>query len=154
MKKTLAAGLLSLFALSSCASAGEPIFYSTGTNMPFSEAVQVGDMLYLSGQIGVAPGDNKLASGGITGETRQTMDNIGATLQRRGLGFSSIVKCTVMLADMADWQAFNAVYVTYFTPGRLPARSAFGSTGLAYNGRIELECWAYNPQQRLRKNGN
>lgn len=147
MKKVVVLGLVALFAFTGCATTSEPVFYSNGSNLPFSEAVQVGDMLYLSGQIGVAPGDNKVASGGISGETRQTMDNIGATLQRRGLNYSSIVKCTVMLADMADWQAFNAVYVTYFTPGRLPARSAFGSSGLAYNGRIELECWAFNPRR-------
>lgn len=152
MKKITTFGLIALFALTGCATKPAPIFYSNGSNLPFSEAVQVGDMLYLSGQIGVAPGDNKLASGGISGETRQTMDNIGATLRRRGLDYSSIVKCTVMLADMADWQAFNAVYVTYFTNGHLPARSAFGSTGLAYNGRIELECWAYNPQPRTKSN--
>lgn len=152
MKKITTLGLIAFFAITGCATKSAPIFYSNGSNLPFSEAVQVGDMLYLSGQIGVAPGDNKLASGGISGETRQTMENIGATLSRRGLDFSSVVKCTVMLADMADWQAFNAVYVTYFTNGRLPARSAFGSTGLAYNGRIELECWAHNPQTRTKTN--
>lgn len=114
--------------------------------MPFSESVQAGDMLYLSGQIGVAPGTTTLAAGGIEGETRQTMENIRDVLARRGLDFDDVVKCTVMLADMADWPAFNAVYVSYFSPGRLPARSAFGSSGLAYGGKVELECWAYNPQ--------
>src|SRR3546814_16697146 len=96
-------------------------------------------MLYLSGQIGVAPGTTTLAEGGIEGETRQTMENIRGILIRRGLSFDDVVKCTVMLADMGAWPAFNAVYVSYFTAGRLPARSAFGSTGLAYGGRIELE---------------
>ncbi|MEQ1725086.1 MAG: RidA family protein [Sphingopyxis sp.] len=117
------------------------------STLPFSESVQAGDMLYLSGQIGVVPGTTTLAPGGIEGETRQTMENIRGVLSRRRLGFDDVVKCTVMLADMRDWAAFNTVYVSYFTAGRLPARSAFGSNGLAYGGRIELECWAYNPQR-------
>lgn len=148
MKKAATALSAILFAATifvSPAIAREPIFYPSAGNMPFSEAVQVGDMLYLSGQIGVAPGDNKVAEGGITGQTRQTMENIKATLTRRGLDFSDVVKCTVMLADMRDWAAFNAVYVSYFPNGSYPARSAFGSNGLAFNGAIELECWAYNP---------
>ena len=52
-------------------------------------------------------------------------------------------KCTVMLADMAEWEAFNKIYVTYFKPDRLPARSAFGANGLARGARVELECVAY-----------
>ena len=132
------------------ANAREPIFYPSMGNLPFSEAVQVGDMLYLSGQIGVAPGDNKLVAGGIEPQARQTMENIKATLERRNLGFKDVVKCTVMLANMADWPAFNTVYISYFPNGKYPARSAFGSNGLAYNGAIELECWAYNPQSPAR----
>ncbi len=124
------------------------VFGSNPDGLPFSDAVQAGDMLYLSGQIGVAEGTTMLVPGGIEGEARQTMDNIGAVLQRRGLGFDALVKCTVMLADMADWPAFNRVYVSYFEPGRLPARSAFGASGLAFGGRIEVECWAYNPMPR------
>lgn len=134
--------------LGACTTAqgGRPSALHYGASaMPFSESVQAGDMLYLSGQIGVTPGTTTLAPGGIEGETRQTMENIRSVLARRGLDFDDVVKCTVMLADMRDWPAFNAVYVDYFTAGRLPARSAFGSNGLAYGGRIELECWAYNP---------
>lgn len=121
-----------------------PAYYGDG-ELPFSEAVRAGDMLYLSGQIGVVPGETKLVKGGIEAQTRQTMENIKAVLKRRGLGFDDVVKCTVMLADMRDWPKFNEVYVSYFTPGKLPARSAFGSSGLAYGGRLELECWAYVP---------
>lgn len=130
--------------------AKEPVYFGT-EGMPFSEAVQVGDMLYLSGQIGVVPGTSVLVSGGIEAEARQSMDNIGAVLGRRGLGFDDLVKCTVMLADMKDWPTFNKVYLGYFKPGRLPARSAFGSTGLAYGGRIELECWAYSPVKKAKR---
>jgi len=128
-----------------------PVQYYSTKGVPFSEAVQVGDMLYLSGQIGVPPGGNALAPGGIDGEARQAMDNIGAILARRGLTFDAVVKCTAMLADMNDWPAFNKAYVSYFKPDRLPARSAFAASGLALGGRIELECWAYNPLRRHRR---
>lgn len=149
----MTAALLFSIGLTGCAvsvndhSAARPIAQHFGAStLPFSESVQAGDMLYLSGQIGVVPGTTVLVPGGIEGETRQTMDNIRVVLARRGLDFDDVVKCTVMLADMRDWPAFNTVYVGYFTAGRLPARSAFGANGLAYGGRIELECWAYNPQ--------
>ncbi len=120
-------------------------YYSNAEGLPFSEEVQVGDMLYLSGQIGVVPGTGKLVAGGIDAQARQTMDNIGSILKRRGLTLNAVVKCTVMLGDINDWPAFNAVYVGYFKPDRMPARSAFAASGLAYNGKVEVECWAYNP---------
>ena len=110
-------------------------------NLPFSEAVRVGDMLYLSGQLGNLPGSTELAPGGIEGEARQTMDNIKAILERYGSSLDRVVKCTVMMADIAEWSAFNEVYVTYF-PGPKPARSAFAASGLALGGKVEVECWA------------
>ena len=108
--------------------------------LPFSEAVQVDDTLYLSGQIGLV--DGKVPDG-IEAQTRAAMDSIGEILKRRGLTHDDVVKCTVMLDDMADWPAFNKVYITYFKPGRLPARSAFGADGLALGAKVEVECWAY-----------
>ena len=111
--------------------------------LPFSQAVQVGDVLYLSGQLGNKPGTLELVSGGMEAEARQTMDNIGAVLKENGLSFADVFKVTVMMADMAQWPAFNKVYVTYFDSGRLPARSAFGCNGLALGAQLELECMAY-----------
>ncbi len=111
--------------------------------LPFSDAVRVGDVLYLSGQMGVTPGTKTLAPGGVTAQARQALDNIGATLKANGLSFDAIFKVTVMLADMSDWGAFNEVYVGYFKPDRLPARSAFGASGLALSGRVEIEAWAW-----------
>ena len=110
--------------------------------LPFSQAVQVGEVLYLSGQIGNLPGTLKLAPGGLAAETRQTMENIGAMLKENGLSFADVFKVTVMLADMSQWTDFNKVYITYFDPGRLPARSAFGANGLALGAQVELECMA------------
>jgi reactive intermediate/imine deaminase len=113
------------------------------TGLPFSAAVRVGDVLYLSGALGAVPGELRVVPGGIVAETRQTMDNIARTLGEAGLSLDDVFKCTVMLADMAEWSAFNGLYVTYFKPDRLPARSAFGCSGLALGARVELECWAW-----------
>jgi reactive intermediate/imine deaminase len=118
---------------------GEPSV--NGQRLPFSDAVRVGDMLYLSGQLGIGQ-DGKLPAG-IEAQSRQTMDNIGAVLKGQGLGWGDVVKCTVMLDNMADWPAFNQVYVTYFPDRKFPARSAFGADGLALGALLEVECWAY-----------
>jgi len=112
-----------------------------GQALPFSDAVRVGDTLYLSGQLGIGP-DGKLPDG-IAAQTKQALDNVGAILKRAGLGYTDVFHCTAMLKDMADWPAMNAVYVTYFPEGKRPARSAFGASGLALGGLIELECQAY-----------
>ncbi len=113
--------------------------------LPFSQAVRVGDILYLSGALGNLPGRLELVQGGIEAETRQTMENIGTVLRENGLGFADIFKCTVMLADMSKWGDFNRVYLEYFAPDRLPARSAFGANGLALGAQLELECMAHMP---------
>jgi len=111
--------------------------------LPFSQAVRVGDVLYLSGALGNVPGKLELVPGGMEAEARQTMENIGAVLKENGLSFDDIFKCTVMMADMAKWGDFNKVYVSYFKPDRLPARSAFGAAGLALGAQVEVECMAY-----------
>lgn len=108
--------------------------------LPFSEAVRVGRMLYLSGALGIDD-TGALVAGGIEAETRQALANIGAVLERHGSSMDRIVKVTTMLADMAEWPAMNAAYVEQF-PGHLPARSAFGASGLALGARIEIEAVA------------
>ena len=112
-----------------------------GQPLPFSDAVRVGDVLYLSGQLGIGA-DGKLPEG-IEAQTKQALENVGAILKRAGLGYADVFHCTAMLADMKDWPAMNKVYVTYFPEGKRPARSAFGASGLALGGLIELECQAY-----------
>jgi reactive intermediate/imine deaminase len=113
------------------------------TKLPFSQAVRVSDVLYLSGSIGEIPGTMTLVPGGLAAEARQAMDNIGTVLKENGLSFRDVFKCTVMLADIAQWADFNKVYLTYFEADRLPARSAFGASGLALGARVEVECMAY-----------
>lgn len=109
-------------------------------DLPFSSAVRVGNTLYLSGNLGNVPGTLDLAPGGIVGETRQTMENIAATLRQFGASIDDVVKCTIFLADVDDWAAMNSVYRTYFD--NPPARSALGANGLALNARVEIECIA------------
>ena len=111
------------------------------SKLPFSDAVQVGNMLYLSGKIGNVPGTLELAPGGIQAETRQTLENIKASLEKYGSSMDHVIKCTVFLADIAEWGAMNEVYTTYF-PLNKPARSALGASGLALNSRVEIECMA------------
>ena len=110
-------------------------------DLPFSEAVRVGHMLYLAGQVGNRPGEMTVVEGGIQAEARQTMDNIQGVLERYGSSMERVVKCTVMIDEIEEWGAFNEVYVEYF-PGPKPARSAFGADGLALNAAVEVECWA------------
>ena len=83
--------------------------------LPFSEAVRVGHMLYLSGQLGYDAETSKLVEGGIAAETRKTMENIKATLEKHGSSMAEVVKCTVFLADIKEWAAMNEVYVPLAT---------------------------------------
>lgn len=110
-------------------------------SLPFSDAVRVGDLLFLSGKIGNVPGTRDLAPGGIQGETRQAMENIRNSLQRYGASMNDVAKCTVFLADMSEWGAMNEVYVGYF-PDNKPARSAVGVDALALGAKLEIECIA------------
>lgn len=127
-------------------SASAPEFFPAADSalrtLPFSEAVAVGDLLFLSGQIGVVPGTLSLVPGGLEPEARQAMENIKAVLERHGSSMEKVVKCTIFLADMKDWPPFNAIYRQYFSPGHYPARSAFGANGLALGARAEVECIA------------
>jgi reactive intermediate/imine deaminase len=134
-----------LLAALGCAAAPEVSFdrspETRAADLPFSDAVRVGDLLFLSGQLGVRPGEKQLVPGGVEAETAQCLENIRAILARNGSGLERVVKCTAFLADMNEWARMNAVYRRYFPEG-LPARSAFATSGLAYQARIELECIA------------
>ncbi len=145
--RCLRAALVALLAiLAACKSVSGPAppspeyLKSDVPHAPFSAAVRVGDVLYLSGQIGISA-DGTLPAA-FNEQARQTMNNIGAVLQQAGLGFDDVFKCTVMLADMSRWEDFNKIYVTYFKADRLPARSALGANGLARGALLEVECLA------------
>ena len=125
------------------AAADDIEFYSSAPDrdLPFSDAVRVGNTLYLAGKLGNMPGSMQLAPGGIQGETRQTMEHIKAAVEKYGSSMDRVVKCTVFLADIGEWAAMNEVYKTYF-PNNRPARSALGVSGLALGARVEIECIA------------
>lgn len=145
---TLALSLLGCQASAPPRAAAPPQYFPSPQaairSLPFSEAVRVGDVLYLSGQIGTAPAKLELVPGGIVPEARQTLENIRAALERHGSSLGEVVKCTVFLADIKEWSTFNEVYRQYFTRN-LPARSALGANGLAMGARVEVECIAYVP---------
>ena len=108
--------------------------------LPFSAAVRVGPMIYLSGQLWT-DSTGRLVVGGIGPETAQALANVSALLAAHGSGMDRVVKCTAMLADMGEWPAMNVEYARHF-PAGFPARSAFGTTGLVLGARVELECLA------------
>lgn len=107
----------------------------------FSSAIRAGGFIFLSGAIGTVGEQLTLVEGGAAAETRQTMENIRAVLAAAGATLEDVVKCTVFLADMADYQAVNEVYREFF-PERPPARSAVAGSGLALGARVEIECLA------------
>ena len=139
----VSAALLSV--LAGRATAAEVEFLNSAAGealgLPFSEATRVGDILFLSGQVGNIPGTLKLVDGGIAAETEQTLKNIQAVLERHGSSLEKVAKCTVFLADIREWPAVNVVYRKFFGP-RYPARSAVAGSGLAIGARVEIECIA------------
>ena len=126
------------------AAQGTTVEYSSAANpsaRTLSEFVRVGNILYLSGKLGT-DSTGKLAPGGISAETKQTLENIKAVLEKNGSSMDNVIKCTVMLADIKEWAEMNTVYVTFFKKERLPARSALGVSGLVQSARVEIECMA------------
>lgn len=109
-------------------------------NPVLSPVIRVGDVLYLSGQLGTVPGQG-LVPGGIAAETRQTLENIKQLVEAAGSGMERVVKCTVFLADITDFRAMNEVYRTFF-PVDPPTRTTVAVAGLVLNARIEIECLA------------
>jgi reactive intermediate/imine deaminase len=113
----------------------------TALGLPLSSVVKVGNLLFLSGQIGSKPGTRGPVEGGTEAEVRQAMENIKATLENAGSSMDRVVKCTVFLADMADYAAMNQVYSSFF-PKDPPARSTVAVKGLALGAHVEIECIA------------
>jgi reactive intermediate/imine deaminase len=107
----------------------------------FSPFVRANGFLFLAGQLGT-DSTGRLVAGGVVAETRQTMQNIKTLLERNGSSMDKVVKCMVLLADVNDRPAMSDVYVTFFAPDKRPARTAAGVSGLALNGKVEIECLA------------
>lgn len=119
----------------------EVVVPRTDNTRPFSPAVRTGNLVFLSGQLGTVGETRELAPGGVVGETRQALENIRAVLEKIGLGLADVVKCTVFLADIADYAEMNNVYNQLF-PKDPPARSTVGVAALVLGAKVEIECIA------------
>ncbi len=105
---------------------------------PYSQAVEVNGMLFVSGQVPIDPTTGKVVEGGIAQQTDRVMKNIGAILQEAGYSFADVVKSTCLLHDMKDFAAMNAVYEKYYAQ-EPPARAAFAVKELPLGVRVEIE---------------
>lgn len=105
---------------------------------PYSQAVEAGNTLYISGQIPINPETGKFSEGGIKEQTEQVMRNIAAILEEAGYNFSNVVKSTCLLSDMANFADMNEVYAKYY-PENQPARAAFAVKTLPLNALVEIE---------------
>ena len=128
--------------------AADPEYYSApGSKFPFSEAVRAGDFILVSGQIGqIGQGKDADPTAAFKSAAHQAMDSIQKILAEHGSSLDHVVQCQVMILDMKNWPLFNEVYATYFKPGHMPARSAFGAAALALGAPVEVTCNAYEPQ--------
>jgi len=108
------------------------------SDLPISQAIEAGGLVFLAGQVGSAPGGHGAVPGGIEAETRAMLDNVGRLLHALGLDYPDVVKCTVYLLDFTDFPAMNAVWREYF-PSDPPTRATVGVTALAADFRIEIE---------------
>ncbi len=109
---------------------------------PYSQAIRAGDFLFASGQIPLDPTTGTITEGGITAQTHQVLQNLGAVLAAAGVTFDRVVKTTIYLADMGDFAAVNEVYAGYF-PAPAPARATIQAAGLPKNVRVEIDLVAY-----------
>ena len=139
MRASMIGGFALALAAGSALAAPAEYYPAARAGAPFSEAVRAGDFLIVSGQVGLTP--DKPAS--FEDQTHHALDSIAATLGRHGASMNDVVKCTALLTDMGKFAAFNDIYVSYFKPGRLPARTAMGVSALAIGAAVEVECWAY-----------
>jgi len=109
-------------------------------NRPFSQAIVVNDIIYLSGQIGTLP-DGQLVSGGMEAETKQVLTNIQNLLESMGSSMDAVFKCTCMLENIQDWPKMSAVYTSFFKKDKLPARSALQVVGSQLELKLKLNAW-------------
>ena len=111
---------------------------------PYSQGIVAGGFVFCAGQIPIDPATGKIVEGGIEDQTRRVLKNLAAVLEAAGSSLDHVVKCTVILTDMNDFAAMNKVYAEFFK-APAPARATFGSSGLALNAKVEIECIAVKP---------
>ncbi len=111
---------------------------------PYSQAIDTGALVFCAGQVGADPPTGQKVEGGVAAETERALTNLGNVLAAAGLGYGDVVKTLCFLTDMADFQAFNAVYARYF-PEPYPARSTVAVKGMAGTYSVEIEAIAVRP---------
>ena len=114
---------------------------------PYSQAIRVGGLLFISGSLGMEPATSQIATGGVASETEQALNNLGAILKAAGATFDDIVKTTIFLTDMADFKTVNEIYAKRFS-GAPPARSTVAVKELPRNGKVEIEAIAFVPRKK------
>lgn len=137
--------IVALLFVAGCAVAVDPTYHMlparASLGLPYSDAVRVGNLLFLSGTVGQAPGTRQVVPGGVVAETRQALENVKTNLEAHGSSLDRVVKCTVLLADIDDFEVMNTVYREYFSRNK-PARTTFGVAALPMGARVEIECIA------------
>ena len=114
---------------------------------PYSQAIRVGGLLFLSGSLGMEPATGKIAAGGVAAETEQALNNLDAVLKAAGASFDDIVKTTIFLTDMADFKTVNEIYAKRFSSAP-PARSTVAVKELPRGGKVEIEAIAVVPRKK------
>lgn len=106
---------------------------------PYSQGIDTGNLMFLSGQIPICPAEGKIVASDIGGQTRQSLENVKAILESAGCTMDNVVKTTVFLKDIADFTKMNEVYKEFFSEGSYPARSAFQVAALPQDALVEIE---------------
>jgi 2-iminobutanoate/2-iminopropanoate deaminase len=114
---------------------------------PYSQAIQAGPLLFVSGSLGMEPASGKLAAGGVAAETERSLDNLNAILKAAGASFDDVVKTTIFLTDMADFATVNEIYAKRFASAP-PARSTVAVKDLPRGGKVEIEVIAIVPRKK------
>jgi 2-iminobutanoate/2-iminopropanoate deaminase len=118
----------------------KPIYAGAKPLGPYTPGIDVGNLVFLSGQIGISPATGKLIEGGVEAEARQAMENLGGVLKEAGLGYENVVKTTIFLADIDDYGTVNKIYASFFTgDSPPPARSTLQVAAIPAGARIEID---------------
>ena len=114
---------------------------------PYSQAIQAGPLLFVSGSLGMEPASGKIVAGGVAAEAEQALNNLGAILKAAGASFDDVVKTTIFLIEMADFSTVNEIYAKRFS-GAPPARSTVAVKELPRSGKVEIEVTAIAPRAK------
>jgi len=129
------------------ASSGPQVVFNPNGSIPigpYSQGIRCGSTLYCSGAVGLDPKTKQLVSSDVSDQADRALQNLGLVLDAGGSSFANVLKVTILLTDMAQFAAVNAVYAKYF-PNNFPARSTFAVVGLPLNSLVEIECIAHIP---------